>query len=954
MAPLGKKSAVQWKFIGKEVNNVNDLTLAHVRSVYGLWEDMTTSTRRGRGIVANPYPYCENLYKDTEKIKKTSKSSTCNASKCKDSPHCLNYLGQSDWERHDAFEIYLDTADIKMDPESRKRISGIPAGMTNLGATCYANSLLQAWFHDLDFRKTIYKCNFDKSEDQTMNALYQLQLLFAFLEHGNQNTYSPSALVESLKLDTSLQQDAQEFCNLFMALIDSQLQLQKSKNLQNFITKQDHCTLMDCFQEFVEAEELTGDDRYSCSKCNSLQEATREIKIGHLPEVLNIQLMRFVYDAITWNKKKSKDMIRFPEMIDFSSLLNSKTPVIYELTAVLVHNGSSAHSGHFLAHVLDKRSQKWFVLNDDEVLEFNSTFFDPESLSTKNTPTKGKKSTKTTLAAPGDDKTKMLDTLSSRNAYMLTYTKKRKTNAKEELTSPPAATMDLVMQDNRSFEKELEGSSTHQESVRETFDRLRQERRQLYQIWDVQDDNAAVQLLEERQISISPILTPDDVCFDCVKTQVQDKLYNIAHRQDLEEFEKKSKMVRSPQAVWISREWLTEWSKMLPKFHPPQGTNVDDPGPNTQPYLSDVQCSHSKLSGDRLKRRLINADSLEVLTSLFGSLDLPGPDAEECEQCAQDLQLEQDGKEISEKALAEKAVLAEVASRSGHHPTIVDDEKYFVVSDAFITQWLEYIKKPLQKERPQSIINDTLLCEHGGFLFDPNIPSDSQRENGYTVINKQEWEQMQALYEGGPPISFSRQEREKSNESDAIFEVSPAVLLDYDDAPLFIHVYSPGATILEEPESERTNGSIVSETGPPPSNRAAVGNNKDGKRKDGPDVRQYNGSRRSKRLKSEKSPFKKHIVYISKNDTVMDLKRKITKVTNIVPIYQKLLYGEKELDRNNMTMMGLEIMPNSVLNVIAFEQTEEDVDLSSLEDVNPPQPGTERGFGGTGLVTDWT
>lgn len=65
--------------------------------------------------------------------------------------------------------------------------------------------------------------------------------------------------------------------------------------------------------------------------------------------------MRFVYDNITWTKKKSKDMIRFPELIDFASLLRSKEPVLYELTAVLVHSGPSAHSGHFLAHVLDKR-----------------------------------------------------------------------------------------------------------------------------------------------------------------------------------------------------------------------------------------------------------------------------------------------------------------------------------------------------------------------------------------------------------------------------------------------------------------------------------------------------------------------------------------------------------------------------------------------------------------------
>jgi ubiquitin carboxyl-terminal hydrolase 48 len=64
--------------------------------------------------------------------------------------------------------------------------------------------------------------------------------------------------------------------------------------------------------------------------------------------------MRFVYDATTWTKKKSKDMIRFPLTIDVADLLGSQSAVLYDLSAVLVHSGPSAHSGHFMAHVLDK------------------------------------------------------------------------------------------------------------------------------------------------------------------------------------------------------------------------------------------------------------------------------------------------------------------------------------------------------------------------------------------------------------------------------------------------------------------------------------------------------------------------------------------------------------------------------------------------------------------------
>lgn len=49
-------------------------------------------------------------------------------------------------------------------------------------------------------------------------------------------------------------------------------------------------------QEFLKEEHLTGDDQYYCDHCNCKQDAVRKICLTTLPPVLNIQLMRFVYD----------------------------------------------------------------------------------------------------------------------------------------------------------------------------------------------------------------------------------------------------------------------------------------------------------------------------------------------------------------------------------------------------------------------------------------------------------------------------------------------------------------------------------------------------------------------------------------------------------------------------------------------------------------------------------
>lgn len=40
---------------------------------------------------------------------------------------------------------------------------------------------------------------------------------------------------------------------------------------------------------------------------------------------------------------------------------------VYELSAVLIHRGISAYSGHYIAHVRDALSNDWYKFNDEEI-----------------------------------------------------------------------------------------------------------------------------------------------------------------------------------------------------------------------------------------------------------------------------------------------------------------------------------------------------------------------------------------------------------------------------------------------------------------------------------------------------------------------------------------------------------------------------------------------------------
>lgn len=337
------------------------------------------------------------------------------------------------------------------------------------------------------------------------NPIEQLQLIFARMQFTNKKSIDPFNFINSLALNATEQQDAQEFGNLFMEFLERSFANQKnsfvSKIIQNqffgkysYATICDHCkhnslsdskfyeldlsiqnqeTLHDCLNEYFGPKPLDG--KYNCSHCQKAQSAHRTIILKSLPPTLNLQLLRFVYDVQRNIRQKLNSHIIFPEVLDMGSYLESGTSVrskrnnadsfigynnnhgslysngshqtrssIYILSAVLIHRGSSPHSGHYIAHIKDRITKDWYKFNDDSVerigpqLQVSS---DGENITIVED--------KTEIVKVADPKTNRVTkyeskSLKSKTAYMLVY----QAQDNEALTYPSDNSDEWILPDH--------------------------------------------------------------------------------------------------------------------------------------------------------------------------------------------------------------------------------------------------------------------------------------------------------------------------------------------------------------------------------------------------------------------------------------------------------------------------------------------------------------------------
>ncbi|XP_061364323.1 ubiquitin carboxyl-terminal hydrolase 26-like [Gastrolobium bilobum] len=502
------------------------------------------------------------------------------------------------------------------DPTQDLRASAnSPAGLTNLGATCYANSILQCLYMNKSFREGIFSVEPDVLQQQPV--LDQLVRLFLQLHFSKMAFIDSSPFVKTLELDNGVQQDSHEFLTLLLSLLErclSHSKIAKARTIVQDLFRGSVSHVTTCMQcgrdseasskmedfyelelnvkglksldesldDYLTIEELHGDNQYFCESCKTRVDATRSIKLCTLPDVLNFQLKRYVFLPKTTTKKKITSAFSFPAELDMRHRLSERSQfgLIYDLSAVLIHKGMAVNSGHYIAHIKDENTGQWWEFDDEHVTNLGRHPFGegascPTSKSVKTDVAHSNCSEARTAVSNGNgleashSQYSPVETFSSSDAYMLMYHLKRTKNVGEK--------GGMVCGANH---KEREGDAV-----------------------TAQDDACIPShLCEEIQNFNASYL---DTC----------KQYNHKKELELSRINERRQEVRSvlaeapvqpleQQFFWIYSDWLRQWAdNIIP-------SSVDN---------TSIQCSHGKvpvLKVTSMKR--LSSKAWDKLLSKYG------------------------------------------------------------------------------------------------------------------------------------------------------------------------------------------------------------------------------------------------------------------------------------------------------------------------------------------------
>ncbi|EFA81121.1 ubiquitin-specific protease 48-like protein [Heterostelium album PN500] len=382
---------------------------------------------------------------------------------------------------------------------------------------------------------------------------------------------------------------------------------------------------------------------------------------------------------------------------------SSTSDTQYELTAILMHKGIGVTSGHYIAHIKNEITGKWWEFDDQNIRELSNEQIGKDQLGEKRKAKELKEGV-----------------ISSQSAYMIIYSKKNREVYKDAPKFNNESIIEEFKNEEQSFKtKADEFRSTLNQAIQVWRERKKFCLSQLDTIkvgesskgyyWINTDwllnfmkgiesgpiDNSLLLcehlLLDPKKLPLmkrvsktfwdsvydkyrgSPVLDQDSFCRDCLCSLFSSTKDKVDESTLKESIIAKEKSVKNrTEGCFISNQWYKDWIKKTCNMELLKAKSATE----------DIECEHGNLSIYSQDRKTISKETWDFIQPLSPtSIEIPST-TEECQKC-------QDEYEERNK-----------------------------ISNDWSDAWFRYINEEEKSERPSKIQNQLLKCEHGSLIYD--------------------------------------------------------------------------------------------------------------------------------------------------------------------------------------------------------------------------------------------